>query len=248
MVRGGWPFVPITAVLRRCGTQRGCCWIFSRSVQSGLQGGGARPRQRLECVVRLILTLAGLRTLALSLLSSDELALAAQWLLQIFWELVGGRGGDGAVLGGRASPPAAACRERRGAGLVLTAAARCRRAPGARGAGPSPLQGQDGGDVNPCRVWLRTSICFVFGESILLVGAPVISLRVLVCWLTFPSRVRDLQARRTLAFALVLLGALVLQADARALEEHRRRRGGVCTCPAQSALLQKKHKGFFFLR
>lgn len=187
--------------------------------------------------MKLILTLAGFRILALSLLSSQRLALAPDWLLQIFGVLVGCGGGDGAVLGGRAALPAA-CRERRGAGLVVAAAACCRRA--LRGAGL--WRGQDGGDVNPRQAWLRTLTCFVFGERVLLLAAPVLSLCVLV-WLTFLGHV--LRPMRMFAFALVLFGALLLHGDARALEKHGRRCRGVCACPAESALLEKKHKGFF---
>lgn len=190
--------------------------------------------------MRLILTLAGFRILALSLLSSHRLALAPDWLLQIFGVLVGCGGGDGAVLGGRAASLPAACRERRGAGLVVAAGAACCCRRALRGAGL--WRGQDGGDVNPRQVWLRTLTCFVFGERGLLLDAPVLSLCVLV-WLTFLGHV--LRPRRMFAFALVSFGALLLGADARALEKHGRRCRGVCSCPAESTLLEKKHKGFF---
>lgn len=75
--------------------------------------------------MRLILTLADHCVLAFSLLSSYRLALAPDWLLQIFGVLVGGSGGDGAVLGGRAALPTA-CRGRCSGELVGTATAnRC---------------------------------------------------------------------------------------------------------------------------
>lgn len=69
--------------------------------------------------MRLILTLTGLSVFALSLLSSNRLALAPDWLLQIFGVLVGRGRGDRAVLGGRTALPAGweCC----SAGLVFTA-------------------------------------------------------------------------------------------------------------------------------
>lgn len=74
--------------------------------------------------MRLILTLAGRCSFALSLLPRHRLVLAPDWLLQIFGVLVGCGGGDRAVLGGRAALPAA-CRGRRGATLVGAATACC---------------------------------------------------------------------------------------------------------------------------
>lgn len=53
---------------------------------------------------RLILTLTGLSVL--TLLSSDRVALAPDWLLQIFGVLVGCGGRDRAVLGGWTALPA----------------------------------------------------------------------------------------------------------------------------------------------
>lgn len=84
------------------------------------------------------------------------------------------------------------------------------------------MQGQDGGDGNPRQVWLRTLTCFEFGEGVLLLATPVLSLCVLVR-LTFLSHV--LRPRTMFAFALVLLASLLLRADARALEKHGRRCG-----------------------
>lgn len=132
----------------------------------------------------MIWTLTGLGVLARALLSSNGLALAPGWLLQIFGVLVGRCGGDRAVLGSWTALPAR--RQRCSDRLVFSAT--CHVGAFVRRAGLP--WAQDGRDVNPRQVWLRALTRFVFGQGAQPLRVTLLSLCVLCVMLAFAVRIR----------------------------------------------------------